>query len=263
MPTPTIQPRRMRVAHALTRGLVAAASLALAACGTKDANSPFAPTQPFGRVRFVNLITAATPFSVNAILEGVPFGVNLAYGGTTPSSLPSPSTAIYSPVYAGSRSLVLRRTADTSLVATIAFTAVADQDQTIYATGSSPVTNFVTTDSNATAPAAGQVRVRVVHLAPAAGNADIFVTAPGADLATATPTLANVAPRSASGYLSVAAGTYQIRVVPAGTAPAARAGAVVLNVASLALPALGGRTIIAADAATGGTPLRSFVLTDR
>jgi hypothetical protein len=50
---------------------------ALAACGTTDAADPLAPTGPTGRVRFVNVITDTTRGRVNAILENVPFGVNL------------------------------------------------------------------------------------------------------------------------------------------------------------------------------------------
>jgi hypothetical protein len=258
--------RSRAVAVRSLAGLAAAASLALSACGTTDAPGPLQPTQPFGRVRFVNLITDPARVPVNVTLEGVIFGVNLAYGGTTPSSLPAPSTAIYSAVYAGTRTMLVRRTADTTVtLATIGFPVTADQDRTVYATGGTgggAVTNFITTDDNA-APAAGQVRVRVVHLAPAAGAVDVFVTAVGADLALATPTLTNVAVNSASAYLSVPAGTYQVRLVPAGTAPASRAAAATNLIPSAALPANGARTIIAADAPAGGVPLRSFVLTDR
>jgi tetrahydromethanopterin S-methyltransferase subunit D len=91
----------------------------------------------------------------------------------------------------------------------------------------------------------------------------VFVTAPGADLAAAAPTLANVPVRGVSAYLTPAAGTYQVRVVPAGTAPAARAASVAINVASLVLAAGANRTIVAADRSQGGTPLQAFVLADR
>jgi hypothetical protein len=266
MTHPSTFSRSRFVASRSVLGLVAGASLALSACGTTDAPGPLQPTQASGRVRFVNLITDPTRVPANVALEGVPFGVNLAYGGTTPSSLPAPSTAIYSPVYVGNRTIVVRRTADTTVtLATITVPITADQDRTVYATGGTSggtVTNFQSPDDNS-APAAGQVRVRVVHLAPAAGAVDVFVTAVGADLALATPTLTNVAVNSASAYLSVAAGTYQVRLVPAGTLAAARTAAVSLNIASVALPANGARTIIAADAAAGGVPLRNFVLTDR
>jgi hypothetical protein len=252
-----------RVAHR-ARVAILAAAVALAGCGTTDAADPLIP-DAFGRVRFVNLITDATRVPVNAILEGVPFGVNMAYGGTTPSTLPAPANAIYAPVLTGTRTLVLRRTADTTVtVASIPLQVATAVDYTVYSTGgagASAIAPFITTDTN-TSPAAGQVRVRVVHLAPSAGNVDVFVTAVNADLAAATPTLTNV-PLRASAYLSVPAGTYQVRVVPAGTAAASRAANVAINLASVALPANGARTIIAADNATGGAPFRFIALVDR
>ena len=250
----------LRVASRARVAIFAAAAM-LAGCGTTDAADPLIPDQ-FGRVRFVNLVTDATRVPVNAVLEGRPFGVNIAYGGTTPSTLPAPANAIYSPVLTGARTLLLKRTADTLItVASIPLQIANMVDYTVYATGGATVAPFVTTDTNS-APAIGQVRVRVVHLAPSAGNVDVFVTAVGADLAGATPTLANV-PLRASAYLSVAAGTYQVRVVPAGTVPASRAANVAINLASVALPANGARTIIAADNAAGGAPFRFIALTDR
>jgi hypothetical protein len=253
----------LRMAHR-TRFVALAAAALLAGCGTTDAADPLIPEQ-FGRVRFVNLITDATRVPVNAVLESLPFGVNLAYGGTTPSSLPAPANAIYSPVLAGTRTLLLKRTADTLVtVATFPLQVANATTYTVYATGgalASAVTAFVTTDTNS-APATGQVRVRVVHLAPSAGNVDVFVTAVGADLALATPALSNV-PLRASAYLAVAAGTYQVRVVPAGTAPASRAASVAINLPSVALPANGARTLIAADSPTGGAPFRLIPLVDR
>jgi len=72
-----------------------------------------------------------------------------------------------------------------------------------------------------------------------------------------------VAYRAVSGYPTVAPGTYQVRVVPAGTAPAQRAANVAINVAALALTGGTGRTIVAADNARGGAPLQAFVLSDR
>jgi Domain of unknown function (DUF4397) len=247
----------------------AAALLVLAtACGTTDApNSLEPPAGGLGRVRFVNVITDTTRARVNMSLAGTPWNVNQVYTNVTPVTLAAPNTGLYSAIRVGQSSLVLRRTADTSvIVSTIAVDIAADgADHTVYGiggAGATPVTGFITRDTN-TVPTAGNARVRVVHLAPTAGNVDIFVTAVGADLALATPTLANVPFRTASGYLSVPAATYQVRVVPAGTAAAARAAAVAINVASLAIPALGNRTIVAADNNIGGAPLRAFVLTDR
>ncbi|MCC6930239.1 MAG: DUF4397 domain-containing protein [Gemmatimonadaceae bacterium] len=242
------------------------AAAVVAACGTEKAAGPLQPSGTQGRVRFVNLINDTTRGRVNAILEQLPFGVNLTYTASTPISLAAPNTAPYAAILTGDRTLVLKRTADTSVtVASFTFNIVEGQDKSIYAIGgaaASAITQFATVDTNP-APPATQSRLRLVHLSPTAGNIDLFVTAVGADLAAATPTLSNVAFRAASAYFTVVPGTYQIRAVPAGTAAAQRAASVSINVASQAFTGGTGRTIVAADNTTGGAPLRAFILTDR
>jgi hypothetical protein len=237
----------------------------LSACDTTEAPGPLEPEGTQGRIRFVNLITDTTRGRVNAILESVPFGVNMTYTVATPASLPAPATASYSPILTGSRTLVLKRTADTNTtVGTFAVTITESQDRTVYAvggTGGSAITSFVTNDDNALPPAP-QAKLRVVHLSPTAGAVDIFVTAPNADLVAATPTVANAPYQTASSYLTLAGGTYQVRVVPAGTPPASRPGAVVINT-SVALSANTIRTVVTADRSIGGAPLQAFVLVDR
>jgi hypothetical protein len=245
--------------------MTASVVLLSTACGTKEAPGPLQPSGPTGRVRFVNLITDNRG-PVNAILEGVPFGVNLTYTQSAPITLAAPSTAPYAAVYAGGRTFVVKRTADTTVtVASLPFTSVATQDQTVYAVGGASATAVaavVSSDSNP-AVAATQARVRFVQLSPGAGAIDLFITAVGADLSTATPTFVNVPYRNVSSYLLLAPGTYQVRAVPAGTAPASRAAAVTINLASLVLAGGSARTIVAADNVSGGSPLRAFVLTDR
>ncbi|HYU53059.1 MAG TPA: DUF4397 domain-containing protein [Gemmatimonadaceae bacterium] len=250
-------------------GILAALAFVMAGCGTKEATGPL-QSGAQGRVRFVNLINDPARLPVNAVLENVPFGVNLGYGGTTPSSLPSPATANYSAILVGDRSLVLERTADpTVTVATLTFTIVEGADHTVYAqggTGGGAITGFMTTDPTP-APPAGQVAVRIVNMSPTGGAMDFFVTAPNADLSTATPIAANLAYHGESQYVNLAAGTYQIRAVPAGTAPALRSTSVVINftppTTPAPFPAGAARTIVAADAAAGGSPLRAFLLPDR
>jgi len=243
--------------------LIAAATLA---CGTVDAPGPLEPTGPAGRIRFVNLVTDPARNPVNAILEDVPFGVNLAYGGTTPSSLPAPATANYSAILVGDRTLDLVRTADPTVsLGTFTIPIVEDQDVTVYAiggTGGTAVTTTTTVDDN-TAPTSGQVRLRVAHMSPTMGAVDVFITAAGADLTGATPVATNLAYKSASPYATVAPGSYVVRFVPAGTAAASRNASVVLTSATTAVTANTGRTFIARDAAAGGAPLGVTVITDQ
>jgi hypothetical protein len=243
-------------------GLVAVA--ALAACGTKDAPAGLDGGAQ-GRVRFVNLITDPTRNPVDAVLEGIPFGVNLGYTATTPASLPAPATALYSPILVGDRELVIARTAAPTVpLITINFTVATDEDQTIYATGGTgggALGHFVTTDDNQ-APAANQVRMRVVN--GTAGAVDVFVTAAGADLAAATPNAANVpASGGTSAYFTVAPATYVVRFVPAGTAPANRNASVSITIPATSFAGGTGRTIVAAENAAGTGAQRGFILSDR
>ena len=241
---------------------VAAGVIVAAACGTKEAAAPLT-SDPAGRIRFVNVITDPTRVPVNAILEGVPFGVNLAYTASTPASLPAPSTANYSAILAGTRTLVLKRTADTTVtVATFPLTIAANQDKTVYATGGATVAAFETVDDNAAATST-TAKLRIVNLSPTAGSVDVFVTAAGADLTTATPVASGLAYKAGSTYFTVAPGTYVVRFVPAGTAAAARNGAVLITSASTAFAGGTGRTVVSADGPSGGGTLRAFVLTDQ
>lgn len=264
--------RNMRFSNGVKLGTICIATAIVAACSTKEAPGPIEPTGATGRVRLVNVITDATRARVNVTLEGQVFTVDLQYGQAAPANLPSPATAPYAPVYTGDRTFVLKRTADTTVtVATIPFTVGDGQDRTVYAiggAGGSAVTSVIINDDN-TAPAATETRVRVVNMSPTAGAVDVFITAIGADLATATPRVTNLAYKSASSYFSVSPGAYQIRAVRAGTAPADRSANVIITLASNATPtplAFGSgtaRTVVLADNSTGGTPLRAVVIADR
>jgi hypothetical protein len=274
--TPMISTRTYRncaVRRALIGVALGVLTGATAACGTKEAAGPLEPTGPTARIRFVNLINDPARNPVNAILEQVPFGVNLGYTGTTPSSLPAPNTAIYSAILSGDRSLVLKKTADTTVtVASFTVTMAANEDRTVYAVGGNggaAVTSFSTKDTNNATIPAGQTRVRIVNLSPAAGALDVFITAPNADLSTATPVASGVAPQAVSLYTAIPAlSSYQVRAVPAGTAPANRSSNVVVSFTPTtptptALAAGTGHTIVIADKAAGGSPATAFVLTDQ
>lgn len=257
---------KMRLSNGVRLGVLCVAAAAIAACSTEEAPGPLEPTGPTGRVRLVNVITDATRGRVNASLEGLVFSVDLQYAQAAPANVPAPATAPYAAVYSGNRTFVLKRTADTAVtVATFPFTIADSQDRTVYAiggVGGSAITSFITTDDN-TAASAGQTRLRIVNMSPTAGAVDVFVTAVGADLAAATARATNLAYQGASAYFTVTPGAYQVRAVPAGTAPANRAASVTINLATTTFASATGRTIVLADNSTGGAPLRAFVIADR
>jgi hypothetical protein len=93
---------------------------------------------------------------------------------------------------------------------------------TAVATGSAVQQTVVAplfTDNNA-APTSNNAELRIVQASPtglgaANGAVDIYVTSPGGGI-NGSPSIANVAYPTASTYLSVPAGTYDILVTPAG-----------------------------------------------
>jgi hypothetical protein len=179
-------------------------------------------------------------FNNNKILTDVPYETASAYLPETP----------------GSANVQVDPTGTTTAVINSNETLVASQYYTAFAIGPvSSISLLVTQDDN-TPPPSGQVEVRIVHGSPSAGPVDVYVTAPGADLATTTPTLTNVPFEAVSAYLTVPAGSYEIRVTPTGTKTVAiDSGAVALAAGQI-------RTVVALDAPGGGTPLTAIILDD-
>jgi hypothetical protein len=98
----------------------------------------------------------------------------------------------------------------------------------------------------------------VVHASAGAPTAvDVYVTAAGTDIATVTPTAANVAYRTGTAYLALAAGVWRVRVTAVGSKTP------LLDTSLPSLAALTARTVLFLDRAAGGLPATSAVLTDR
>jgi hypothetical protein len=236
------------------------ATALLAACDPETPPSGVEPREAFGRLRFVNAApdTALTRL-VNVWFDGnpnVPLAGGLLYAGLPPVAADKGATP-YRAIYAGDHVVNVRKTADTSVVVLDATLTLADAtDYTVVATGvTGDLIPLVLTDDNT--PAEGQAKLRVANVAPSAGGVDVYVTAPAADITALAPTLTNVTYRSASGYLPVAPGAYQIRLTTTGTKT------VVLDATTAALTAGQIRTLVALDKPGTGAPFTYTILTDR
>jgi len=112
----------------------------------------------------------------------------------------------------------------------------------------------VLTDDNSE-PAVGNARLRVVDFATLASSVNVYLTAPGADLAGAEPTFV-LDIGSASDYMEVPAGNYQMRVTNWDS------DTVVIDSGALTLAEGQVRTIVTMDASGGGEPFGLLVLED-
>jgi len=103
---------------------------------------------------------------------------------------------------------------------------------------------------------ATQAKLRIIHGSPSAGPVDVYLTAVGASIATATPIQAHVNYLNDTGFVSYAAGNYELTITPAGSKTAA-IGPVAVTLANNGI-----YTAVARDAPGGGSPLGLILLDD-
>jgi hypothetical protein len=191
--------------------LVAGTALALTACGGDEVAQALNLGAP--QARFVNAVPGSPALALYRKGELQGSAGSQAYGG---------ASKYYDTVNVTS-TWDVRNAADGTELGTTSLRAENATRYTIVALPaagsmydllqiSDPYGNAVT--SNA--------RVRVVNGAAAAGTMDVYITAPGADLASATPMMTSVgsqsvSPASGTDSDSLAGGLYQLRLATAGT----------------------------------------------
>ena len=221
--------------------LLLAAGALTAACSDDDDN-----TGPEGgaRVRVVHASPDAPDVDV------------LVDDAEVLGDVPYLTASDYLDVPAGDQTLKVNAAGTATTVIDTDVSLVDGTDYTVIASGLVEAIEPIVLQDDNSAPAAGTARVRAIHGAPSAPAVDIYVTAPGADLETTIPLLANVEFGDVADYIEAPAGDYQVRVTPAGTT------AVVIDSGTLTLSSGQVRTAIAVDAAGGGAPFDLLVLED-
>jgi hypothetical protein len=173
-----------------------------------------------------------------------------ANNGATPAitNLAFPATTDYLNLPAATYNFKVTPTGATTPVVIDADVALANGTAyTLIALGAlADIEPLVLTDNNR--PVATEAKVRLVHGSVLAGDVDIYVTARDAGIAAATPAFTAVPFKANTGYVSLAAGDYDVIIAPTGTKTEAIK-------ASLSFTAGNVYTAIARDGVSLSTPL--------
>lgn len=217
------------------------AAVLLVAAGCGDTTAPDLRLDP--NVRVVHA-APDTP-RLQVVLEGAP-RTHLDYAEVSDLfTLPT-----------GERRVQLLVDGQTEAVIDLTSTLESAMQYTIIAAGiAGSVEPIVLTDDPAPADSA-ETRIRVVHAAPTAGTVDVYVTEPGAALATELPTLMSMAFGDVSDYMVVESRTYQVRVATAGGTE------LLIDLPLLVLSSQRVLTIVIMDTMGSGPPHGLIVLPD-
>jgi hypothetical protein len=172
------------------------------------------------------------------------------------TDVPYLAASDYLGVDPGSRNLKVNAAGTTTSVIDADVILVDGVSYTVIASGLIDEVEPIVLEDDTSEPAAGLASVRAIHGAPSAPPVDVYVTAPDADLDSATPVLTAVEFGDVAEYIEVPSGDYQVRVTPTGTKT------VVIDTGALTLESGQIRTAIAVDAVGGGAPFELLLLED-
>lgn len=178
-------------------------------------------------------------------------------GETILRDVPYRAVSSYQTKPAGTSRIQVRGAGSTTNVIDAAVYLDPAAKKTILAVGRVATIEPLVLMDDASAPAPGQIKLRLVHASPAAGNVDLYITAPGTDLATVDPNFRNVPFKANTGYVQVPAGSYRVRITPVGTKTVA------IDTGTVNLVAGDVKTGVAIGEGTGARPLDAILLTDR
>ncbi|HMA23212.1 MAG: DUF4382 domain-containing protein [Gemmatimonas sp.] len=200
------------------------------------------------------VIDAATVNANIRLANATDAGLDLVQGTTVlsgSSNVLFGTNSSCSSVNAATPGLSVRLNGTTTALPGFTPTLTAGNSYSIVAYPNGAAVQFATL-LNTFTPTAGQSGLRVFNATGGATGYDVFVTASGAPLGT--PTIVNAVSGVASTFVSVPAGSSEIRVTATGLT------AVLLDLTSQTLTADKNATLVIAPPAAGSTTLRAFLV---
>lgn len=199
---------------------------------------------------------ASTATATVSIVNARDTSLTLLQGGTAlagSSNLAFGAQSACASVNAASSGLTVVQNGSTTPLAGFAPALQAGTSYTLLAYSTATGSAQFATLANTYTPTAGQAGLRVFNATSATTAFDAFVTASGAALTT--PTVTNVLAGSSSAFVSVPAGSSQLRVTTTGGTTT------LLDLGSQTFTAGQNATLIIAPPAPGTTTLRGFLIT--
>lgn len=200
--------------------LLAAVMGGVAACDEGTTTSP-PPTVPTAAVRFINAVPDTMAMDYRFVDFVTNAGMFIAAFRTF--------QAHYQPLNAGQHTFrVFLSSSDPAIASTVvheqAFNFVANASYTVVHSGfiragSSPAVAVAVQQDNPSAPAAGKVGLRALHLGAGMGAVDVFVgtTSTAGQAPSATPTWTNLSYGESTPYVELDTAALRVAVTATGT----------------------------------------------
>lgn len=171
-------------------------ALLLGACGNSSNDT--------GKVRVLNLISGAT-------------GVAVAVGGTSVMTGGAfESIGEYASVGTGNQEFKVTVPGSTGSLVDVVYT-LGTIEYTFVTTGTPGAAAAVLVADPYGAPTGNAFAVRVLNMSATNPSVDLYLTAPGADLATATPVITAASYATVTSFVNTPAGALQVRLTTSGT----------------------------------------------
>ena len=181
---------------------------------------------------------------LNGMVSGSSFASNVTYG----------AVSNYSSVASGLVMLEIEPSGSTSVQLNETVSLLSNMPYTVMVAGYPPSVSTAILTDNSSAPSAGNILLRVINASPSLGTADVYVVAPNTDLASVRPTVSFLIFASASNYVSLAAGSYEVVFTETGqTVPVISSGSLTFTAGQV-------RSVVGLNGAVTG--YTTAVLTD-
>lgn len=151
------------------------------------------------QVRVLNAMNGQSSISMlvnnSTVASGIAYGAASGYAG----------------VSSGSQQVQIN--SGTATLLNLSLSITGGNNNTILATLSGAT---VFTDNRST-PSSGDIQIRAINASSSLSPADVYVITPGTDISTVSPTFTSLSFQQASGYDTLAAGSYQIEFTQTGS----------------------------------------------